>query len=134
MSIPVELSALAQAMARYSFAYLLTHRAHGAPHAVAVVPRFEDGVLVLDAIGRRTRENLTARPEVGLVWPPSAIAEYSLIVDGTAAFAGDTLRITPSRAVLHRPARRSEPAEPGTCGSDCIELPVPDTTARAQPR
>lgn len=134
MSIPVELPTLAEIMKGYPFAYLLTGSMHGAPHAVAVVPRLEGGVLLLDAVGRRTRENLRARPEVGLVWPPTSIAEYSLIVDGQSALDGDTLRITPSRAVLHRPARRSEPAAPGTCGSDCVELPMPVATAEPATR
>src|SRR5690606_7005418 len=80
MSIPVELPKLAEIMARYRFAYLLTASAHGAPHAVATVPMLEDGILMLDGVGRRTRENLLAQPAVGLVWPPQAEADYSLIV------------------------------------------------------
>jgi len=123
MSIPVELTALAQALEKYPFAYLLTSSAHeAAPHAVAVVPRLEGGVLILQGLGRRTRENLLARPQVGLVWPPASVADYSLIVDGRAALDGDLLRITPSRAVLHRPAPGAQPAAPGACGSDCVEL------------
>lgn len=124
MSIPVELSGLAEAMARYRFAYLLTSTTQGAPHAVAVVPSLQGGALVVNGIGRRTRENLLARHAVGLVWPPLAETDYSLIVDGQAAMVGDTLRVTPTRAVLHRPAPRPEPAQSGACGSDCVELAV----------
>lgn len=127
MSIPVELSSLAEVIARYPFAYLMTGSAQGAPHAVAVMPLWEAGVLVLEDIGRRTRENLLAHPAVGLVWPPPSVSEYSLIVDGQATMEGDTLRIAPTRAVLHRPASRPRPAEHGVCGSDCVELNVPDT-------
>lgn len=130
MSIPVELPALQQAMARYGFAYLLTGSAQGAPHAVAVTPRLEEGLLVIDGVGRRTRENLLARPAVGLVWPPQSMAEYSLIVDGQAAMEGELLRITPSRAVLHRPAPRpggADASAQGACGSDCVELSSPAT-------
>lgn len=76
MSIPVDLSKLAEAMARYRFAYLLTAGERGAPHAV----------------------------------------------DGEAVVAGDGLRITPARAVLPRPAPSREPAAPGACGSDCVEI------------
>ena len=106
MSIPVELPDLAQAIARYRFAYLLTGSDQGAPHAVAVVPVLQGGMLIVNKVGRRTRENLLARPAVGLVWPPQSEAEYSLIVDGQAALDGESARITPARAVLHRPAPR----------------------------
>lgn len=128
MSIPVELPTLADTLARYRFAYLLTANAKpgAAPHAVAVTPRLEeDGALVMDGIGRRTRDNLLKQPAVGLVWPPQETADYSLIVDGQAALDGDTLRVTPARAVLHRPTPRPEPAAPGACGSDCVELQIP---------
>ncbi len=124
MSIAVELSNLAHALARYRFAYLLTSSAAGAaPHAVAVSARLHDGALLIDGVGRRTRDNAQQRPAVGLVWPPAAEQDYSLIVDGQAAIDGEGLRITPTRAVLHRPAPRpAERAAAGTCGSDCVEL------------
>jgi len=125
MSIAVELTDLAGAIARYHFAYLLTGSAQGAPHAVAVTPRLEAGVLVIDGVGRRSRDNLQARPAAGLVWPPQDVSGYSLIIDGQAALAGERLRITPERAVLHRPAPSPNPAAPGACGSDCVELPLP---------
>lgn len=133
MSIPVDLPSLDDVMARYAFAYLLTSAEGGPPHAVAVVPRFRDGLLVLDEIGRPTRANLVAQPEVALVWPPTSIAEYSLIVDGRAAVDEDCVWIAPSRAVLHRPAHRSSPAAPGVCGSDCLELPVATARSRSRP-
>ena len=108
MSIPVELQNLAEVMTRYRFAYLLTASAHGAPHAVAVVPILEGSVLAIDGIGRRTRNNLIQQPAVGLIWPPREEADCSLIVDGQAAPDGEMLRITPSRAVS---------AAPGSCPS-----------------
>ena len=55
MSIPIDLPTLADVMARYAFAYLLTNPGQGAPHAVAVLPRLAHGRLVLDSVGRRTR-------------------------------------------------------------------------------
>lgn len=131
MSIPVELPDLAETMTRYRFAYLLTASAHGAPHAVAVVPTLEGSVLVIDGIGRRTRDNLLEQPAVGLVWPPREERDYSLIVDGQAALEGELLRITPTRAVLHRPARRPGPVEQGACGSDCAELRLPGAATSA---
>ena len=125
MSIEVELSTLADAMVRYRFAYLLTVGSEGPPHALAVTPTVDEGVLTVDGIGRRTRDNLLARPSVTLVWPPESVDEYSLIVDGQAATSGESVRITPTRAVLHRPAPRPGPVAEGTCGSDCVELPLP---------
>jgi hypothetical protein len=122
MTIPVDLSKLAEALERYRFAYLLTASEHGAPHAVAVTPVLQDGALVVHETGRRTRDNAVQRPDVALVWPPQSEADYSLIVDGRAAAAGNGLRIAPARAVLHRPAPAPQPAAPGACGSDCVEL------------
>lgn len=122
MSIPVELSDLAQAMARFRFAYLLTGTDHGAPHAIAVTPALQDGLLVIEGIGRRTGRNLQARAEVALVWPPLLAADYSLIVDGTARTEGEQIRIQPTRAVLHRPAPAPEPRPGSACASDCVEL------------
>jgi len=122
MSIPVELSNLASEIARYRFAYLMTTNGDGAPHAVAVIAAVQGGELVVDGIGRRTRSNALERPIVGLVWPPQSEAGYSLIVDGQAAVAGASMRIAPSRAVLHRPAPTPAPKPSGTCASDCVEL------------
>lgn len=121
MSIPVELPKLADAIARYRFAYLMTASEHGAPHVVAVVPVLQGGELAVSNTGRRTRENAQRQSAVGLVWPPQSESDYSLIVDGTAAVSGELLRITPTRAVLHRPAPSAQP-KAGGCASDCVEL------------
>jgi len=122
MSIPVDVSKLAEVMGRYRFAYLLTSSERGAPHAVAVTAVLQGGELAVDETGRRTRDNALQRPEVALVWPPQSESDYSLIVDGRAVAAGDGLRITPTRAVLHRPSLPRQPAAPGACGSDCVEI------------
>jgi len=122
MSIPVELQRLEDTLRRYRFAYLLTANPEGAPHAVAVAAVLQGGTLVVQSAGRRTRANAQAHPAVGLVWPPQAEGDYSLIVDGQAAVDGESLRITPTRAVLHRPAPSPEPSAPGACGADCVEL------------
>jgi hypothetical protein len=122
MTIPVDLSKLAETLARYRFAYLLTSSERGAPHAVAVTPVLQGGELLVDKAGRGTRANATERPDVALVWPPQAEADYSLIVDGRASVAGEGLRIAPTRAILHRPAPPREAPAPGACGSDCVEL------------
>jgi len=122
MSIAVDLSKLAEVMGNYRFAYLLTSSERGAPHAVAVSAVLQDGGLVVDQTGRRSRDNAIQRPEVALVWPPQSESDYSLIVDGRAVVAGGGLRIVPTRAVLHRPAPSRQPAAPGACGSDCVEI------------
>ncbi len=132
MSVPVELSSLADVITRYRFAYLMTTSAKGAPHAVAVSAVLHGGDLVVNGIGRRTRENALARPAVGLVWPPQSEADYSLIVDGQAAEVGESLRITPTRAVLHRPSPPSTPNASGACGSDCVELGLTSQPARTR--
>ncbi|HMM74573.1 MAG TPA: pyridoxamine 5'-phosphate oxidase family protein [Gammaproteobacteria bacterium] len=126
MSTPVESSSLGDAIARYRYAYLMTTNAQGAPHAVAVSAVLQDGALIVDGLGRRTRENALARPAVGLVWPPASPADYSLIVDGQAEVVGDRMRIVPTRAVLHRSAPSPRPKASGACGSDCVELGLPE--------
>jgi len=131
MSIPVELAELADAMAVYRFAYLLSIADDGRAHAVAVRPSLAEGSLVVADLGRRTSANVAARPAVTVLWPPADPAGYSLIVDGQARIDGDgVVAIAPERAVLHRPAQPAadapapavagEPA-PG-CASDCVEI------------
>ncbi len=122
MSIPVELQTLADVIARYRCAYLMTSSDQGPPHAVQVVAGLQGGDLLVRGVGRRTREYASARPAVGLLWPPASEADHTLIVDGRAAVTADVIRITPTRAVLHRPAPRPGPTVAGSCGSDCVEL------------
>ena len=132
MSIPVALPTLADTMARYGFAYLLTSTdGGGAPHAVAVTPVLRGEALVIGDLGRRSRSNIGPRPAVALVWPPKDEGDYSLIVDGQAAVEGDRVRISPTRAVLHRPAPPAAAGGTGAsvavgasggCSADCVEL------------
>lgn len=84
----------------------------------------------VNGIGRRTRNNALARPAVGLVWPPQSEADYSLLVGGHATVIGESLRITPTRAVLHRPGPSPTPNAPGTCGADCVELSLTSQSKR----
>jgi hypothetical protein len=51
-----------------------------------------------------------------------------LIVDGVGSMRDGKLAITPSRAVLHRPAPPQAAAGHG-CESDCIELSIAAKTA-----
>jgi hypothetical protein len=128
MSIEVGLSELADAVTRYRFAYLLTSDGDARPRAVAVTPGIDGRSFVIDGIGQRSRNNLVARPDITLLWPPESITGYSLIVDGQATAYGDSVRVAPTRAVLHRPAPRPGPSAPGECGSDCVELALPNTS------
>lgn len=104
MSIPVELPQLGETLARYRFAYLLIHGGTGAPRVLAVRPVLRDGVLLIEGVGERMRARVEVQPTVGLVWPPMAEGEYSLIVDGQASVVDGQVRVAPSHAVLHRPA------------------------------
>jgi Pyridoxamine 5'-phosphate oxidase len=112
-------------------AYVVTVSEHGTPHAVYAPVRWESGVLVVDA-GATTAANAAARPHVSLLFPVRADGDYSLIVDGVAAVeppAGPRpVRVTPSKAVLHRPGPPSDPTS--ACGADCVPLPAP--AARVQ--
>jgi hypothetical protein len=50
--------------------------------------------------------------------------DYSLIVDGTATVessdGGQRVGVTPTRAVLHRPAAVPDPSS--SCTADCVPL------------
>jgi hypothetical protein len=122
MSLPVSLDGLREEVARFGAApYVVTVGEDGAPHAVSVSAAW-DGDLLTASVGARTAANAAARPRVSLLWPPYEPGGYSLIVDGAAELDGERLRVAPSKAVLHRPARAGfEPASP-SCGSDCKPL------------
>ena len=123
MSIPVALERLEYETPRFAHApYLLTVSDDGRPHAVAVAAAWEGGTLAM-AVGKRSARNAAVRPEVSLLWPPNEPGGYSLIVDGTAASAsgGDRIAVTPTSAVLHRPAATADAARQG-CSADCVPL------------
>ena len=122
MSIPVALERLVDETRRFALApYLLTVGDDARPHAVAVAAAWDGAALAMD-VGKRSASNATARPQVSLLWPPSEPGGYSLIVDGSAALARDgRVVVTPTRAVLHRPAATPDAAKPG-CSADCVPL------------
>jgi hypothetical protein len=123
MSIPVAIERLRTETLRFALApYLLTVSDDARPHAVAVAAAWEGDALAIE-VGKRSVANAAARPSVSLLWPPSEPGGYSLIVDGTASCAGGEGRITvtPTRAVLHRPAANPEAAKPG-CSADCAPI------------
>jgi hypothetical protein len=125
MSIPVSLERLRAALAeRQPAAYVLTVSEDGSPHAVHAGVAWDGDMLVTD-VGRRSAANATARPSVSLLYPLRSAEDYSLIVDGTAVVvpseAGHRLRVTPTRAVLHR-AAAAPVATDAPCQSDCVPL------------
>ena len=108
MSIPVPIPELAEAIAEYPWGYLVTVRDDLRAHSLAVPTDLRDGVLHADG-GRTTCANIAARAEVTMVFPHPQPGRYSLIVDGTAAVTADgDVVVTPSYAVLHRPAIAGE--------------------------
>lgn len=103
MSIEVPLADLPDTLERHPWGYLITVRPDLRAQSLAVPTEWRDGALHLDA-GDRTRANAAARPEVTMVFPPAEPGGYSLIVDGVAAEIDGRLAVTPTWAVLHRPA------------------------------
>lgn len=121
MSIPVDLTALAETLAGFGDGYLLT-ASQGQIKAVTVSARVEDGVVVLPRPSRRSAANLAVNPVATLLFPPREEQGLTLLVDGTAEVAGEGFRFTPKNAILHRPAAYSPtPIEvpDGACGNDC---------------
>ena len=104
MSIRVEPEELAERLLGYGWAYLVTVGVEPRAHLVAVHPVLVDGVLRVPDLGRSSLRNAGLHPDLTLVWPPVDPGGHSLIVDGTARPDGDELLVTPTRAVLHRPA------------------------------
>lgn len=104
MSIRVEVADIPETAAGFGLsAFLLTTGDDLRPNVLHVPVAFEDGLLTVPA-GRSARANATARPLVGLVWPPREDG-YTLIVDGELAGVGaEGITIKPTNAVLHRPA------------------------------
>lgn len=122
MSVKVDLDKLADALAGFTFAYLITVGDDYRAHTVAVDPALADGVLDVGSIGKTTHRNVTAHGDVSVVWPPREPGGYSLIVDGTARLTDSALRIVPTRAVLHRKATPDSPATDPSCLHDCVPL------------
>ena len=131
MSVPIPMLRLRAAVEeRGTSGYLITVCDDGSPHAVHAPVRWDDDVLVAD-VGKRSAANATARPSVSLLFPVRSEGDYSLIVDGTAAVAssdgGHRVRVTPTRAVLHRSPVVSDPSS--VCTADCVPL-LPATSKR----
>ncbi len=103
MSVVVGLDELEAKTAEYGWAYLLTVRDDARPHVVAVSPSWVDASLVM-GVGRSSALNATARSSITLCYPPVDSTGFSLIVDGVAVVDDELVTLTPTGAVLHRPA------------------------------
>lgn len=109
MSIEVPIDELLAQVDDWGWCYLATVSDDGRAHLLAIRPVVVDGALRLEVGTGRARRNAVARPEVALVFPPRVDAAehdgYSLVVDGRAEAVADAIvAITPTSAVLHRPA------------------------------
>lgn len=128
MSIPVDVADLARALADFGAGYLLSTSADGRVKAVTIEPEVVDGALLVTGPGRGSCANVSAQPSVTVLLPPLVPRGYTLLVDGTAQVVGEDVRLTPTSAVLHRPASHSDgPAAPGGgagdgCGHDCAPV------------
>src|SRR5262245_47730942 len=131
MDIEVSLPQLTEVLARYHFAYLLTVGDDERAHVGAVRATLTNDTLLVRDLGRKTHANLVTHPLVTLVWPPTSPSDYSLIVDGVGSMQDDELTITPTRAVLHRPAPPQISTTGRGCASDCIELSIAANPARS---
>ncbi|MDT5095091.1 MAG: hypothetical protein QOH60_4454 [Mycobacterium sp.] len=121
MSVTVDLEQLAQTLADYTFAYLVTVGDDYRAHTVAIDPAFVDHAFFVGSVGGTTRRNINQHNVITLVWPPREPGGYTLIVDGTGHFSDDVLTVEPVRAVLHRKAQPGSVTKPG-CKDDCIPL------------
>jgi hypothetical protein len=120
MSIPVDLDALRDELGRRQRpAYVITAGDAGPPHLVATYLRWSEGAFEAPA-GRHTARNVGERPHVSVVVPPDEPGGYSLVFDATAEIVGAAVRMTPTKAVLHRPAEGE--GEPGSAGHDCTPV------------
>ena len=98
MSVKVDLNRLADKLADYTFAYLVTVDDNYHAHTVAVEPHLVDGIIDVGPVGGHTRRNLAMHEGVTLIWPPRQPGGYSLIIDGRgqpAATDDDTNRSCP---------------------------------------
>lgn len=115
----IDFERLADALSDYRFAYLVTVDDEYRVHTVTVEPELRERMLEVGLIGGQTRENVENHRAVTLLWPPSDPGGYSLIVDGRAEVLGAReaveLRVTPTRALLHRNA---DPDDAGL--HDCV--------------
>lgn len=116
----VDLPRLAEALADFDYAFLVTVGDGGTPHTVMVDPVLTDGIFEVGAVGDRTSANVAQHPDVTLLWPPRQSGGYALMVDGRAEPSAAGLRVVPAKALLHRRAAPGSPAAESGCLHDCV--------------
>ena len=122
MSVKVDLDKLADALADFSFGYLITVGDDYRAHTVAVEPVLAEVVFDVGQMGSGTRRNAGERPAVTVIWPPAEPGGYTLIVDGRAAVTDDGVTVTPTKAILHRRATSESAATSPDGLHDCLPL------------
>ena len=125
MNAEVPPAELGKAVEEFDLTYLVTVGENSLPHVVAVEPVFHTQppqTLRIAAPGRHTRRNLAVHPVVTLIFAARRPGDYSLIVDGRGELVDDQLAITPTRAILHRPAAPGHTPAAGECANDCREI------------
>jgi hypothetical protein len=122
MSVKVDLDKLADALADFTFGYLITVGDDFRAHTVAVEPVLNAGTFDVGQMGSGTRRNAVQHPDVTVVWPPADQGGYTLIVDGRAEVSDDGLKVAPTRAVLHRRATPDSAATSPDGLHDCLPL------------
>lgn len=115
MSHPVAPEHLAAAFADYTEGYLLSVTPESTTRAVAVQPRYVDGLVVVGA-GRSTAANVSANPAVTVLCPPTVARGFTLLMDGIATVVDGEIRIAPTSAVLHRPPYHADGPPPPAYG------------------
>lgn len=119
MSIPVKIEDLAETLQDFDLAYLISV-GDGGIKVVCVDVEPDGARLRIPTASRGTARNLQRNAGVTLMCPPREPHGFTLLVDGTAAVDGDGFRLTPTGAVLHRPAAHADgPVDPDGCGHDC---------------
>ena len=104
MSVVVELGDLPRRLTEYGRGYLLTSR-DGRVKVVSARASAAGGLLRVPAPGPGSLANVGGNAQVTLLFPPLDDPGMTLLVDGTAAVAGDDVVVTPTGAVLHKPVR-----------------------------
>jgi hypothetical protein len=121
MPVTVDFVRLAKALTDFDYAFLITVGDGDKPHTVMVEPVFADDVFDVGPVGDRTAESIANRRDVTVLWPPRRPGGYALMVDGRAdVTAGDTVRVVPTKALLHRKAIPGSPAADSGCLHDCV--------------
>jgi len=124
MSIPVDPADLREALSDFDSGYLLTTSSPQVKVVTVDPVAGADGALRIAGPGRGTLRNLAENPVVTLVFPPRERHGYTLLVDGRAEVEdGSDVVVTPSAAVLHRPAAHADAPVPADgCGHDCAPV------------